>query len=150
MACNLLCITVLSLLSTKALSQQTTIPPHPLPGQDTQTQWISGPSGFDSPKNIPINLTSYDWWYFDAVQSPYTSYSQASIALAFHTTGNEGFDPLHNALPIPYPSSNFVQIDLAWPNGTTDSWLLFAGDATITVVGDGASADFSKTGASFE
>ncbi|KAL5342498.1 hypothetical protein BJX70DRAFT_355952 [Aspergillus crustosus] len=151
MAHTLLSLAALSLLTTQTFSQQTThIPPHSIPGQQTETQWISTSFGFDSPKNTPINLTSYDWWYFDAVQFPYTETSQASIALTFHTTGNQGFDPLHSSIPFPYPSDNFVQIDLAWANGTTDSWLLFAGEATITVDGDGASAGFENTGAGFE
>ncbi|KAL4785635.1 hypothetical protein BJX76DRAFT_323742 [Aspergillus varians] len=140
----------LALLTSQVLSQQTIIPPHPLPGQNTITQWISGPDGFDAPKNHPINLTSYDWWYFDVVQEPSASGEQPSFSTTFHTTGSDGFDPLHSEIPFPYPSSNFIQIDLAWPNGTTDSWLFFGGEVKITVDGDGASGNWSGTGCSFE
>ena len=141
----------LALLAGQVVSQRFVNPPHPIPGQEeTTTLFVSGPSGFDSPKNRPINDTSYDWWYFDVVGDFDADGQQPSFAVTFHTSGNQGFDPLHEAIPFPFPSDNFVQIDLAWPNGTIGSWMLFAGEAVITVDGDGASGNFSKTGCSFE
>ncbi|KAL2825793.1 hypothetical protein BDW59DRAFT_70177 [Aspergillus cavernicola] len=140
----------LALLAGQALSQKIIIPPFAYPGE-SDIQWISGPDGFDSPKNNHITDTAYDWWYFDVVEEPYSGNGdQPSFAATFHTTGSNGFDPLRNAFPMGFPSTTFVQIDLAWPNGTTDSWVLFAGGASFTVDGDGASANFSHTGASFE
>ncbi|KAL3469590.1 hypothetical protein BJX99DRAFT_265053 [Aspergillus californicus] len=139
----------LTLLTTQALSQVYNIPAQPIPGALSNTQWISGPSAFDSPKNNPLNETAYDWWYFDIVSEPDANGQQPSFAASFHTTGTDGFDPLHGAIPGPYPSQTFVQIDLAWPDGETEAWILVAGDSTITVKGDGASGNFSGTGCAF-
>jgi hypothetical protein len=117
---------------------------------DTETQWISGPNAFDAPKNRPINLTSFDWWYFDVVQQPDANGEQPSFALTFHSTGVNGFDPVQELFPLGAPSDNLVQIDLAWPNGDTDTWALLAGEAIFTIDGDGASANYTGTGSSFE
>ncbi|KAL4800402.1 hypothetical protein BDV19DRAFT_375702 [Aspergillus venezuelensis] len=138
----------LVLLASRAFSQRIVIPPHTSSGQNSITQWVSGPSGFDSPKSRPINEASYDWWYFDVVAEPDALGQQPSIGATFHTTGNQGFDVPHRSSPAPYPSGNFIQFDLAWPNGTTNSWMFFAGDAVITVKRDGASGNFSGTGCS--
>ncbi|KAL4969650.1 uncharacterized protein BDV14DRAFT_195911 [Aspergillus stella-maris] len=119
----------LVLLASRAFSQRIVIPSHTSSGQNSITQWVSGPSGFDAPKSRPINETSYEWWYFDVVAEPDAIGQQPSIGATFHTTGNQGFDVPHRSRPAPYPSSNFIQFDLAWPNGTTDSWMFFAGDA---------------------
>ncbi|KAL4945162.1 hypothetical protein BDV06DRAFT_231580 [Aspergillus oleicola] len=140
----------LAFLASQASSQRIVIPAHSPPGRDTITQWVSGPSGFDSPKVHPINETSYDWWYFDVVAKPDALGQQPSITAIFHTTGNHGFDTLHLRSNSSYPSSNLVQVDLAWPNGTTESWMFFAGETVITVEKDGANGNFSKTGCSFE
>ncbi|KAL2810823.1 hypothetical protein BJX63DRAFT_400993 [Aspergillus granulosus] len=140
----------LPFLAGQALSQPQliTIPPFPYPG-DADTQWISGPSGFDAPKNRHINLTTYDWWYFDFVEELNGSGGQASIAITFYTTGTNGFDALQESLPV-YPSTNLITTDVTWPNGTMESFLLIAGEATFIVDGDGASANYSGTNSGFE
>jgi hypothetical protein len=120
----------------------------------TETQWTSNASGFDFPKNTPINSTSYDWWYFDAVSSPTFglgpdgALEQPSVAFTFYTTGADGFDLLGQQFPDGIlPSGNVVQVLVTWPNGTHEVWLLPAGDGLFTLEGDGASAVFPGTGA---
>ncbi|KAL4810354.1 hypothetical protein BDV18DRAFT_130823 [Aspergillus unguis] len=141
----------LALLASQVVSQRIVVPAQTPSGEDSHVQWISGPSGFDAPKNRPQNTTSYDWWYFDTVSEPDARGEQPSFVATFYNTGPDGFDPLRSLFPNgSYPSSNFVQLDLTWPNGTIENWFLIAGEAVITVEGDGASGNFSNTGCSFE
>ncbi|CEN61980.1 hypothetical protein ASPCAL08623 [Aspergillus calidoustus] len=152
MASNFISLSALALpfFASQVLSQsqQIIIPPKPYLG-DADTQWISSSSGFDAPKNRHINWTTYDWWYFDFVQEPSESGSQASIAITFYTTGTDGFDALQEALPL-YPSTNLITADVTWPNGTLDTFLFIAGEATFTVDGDGVSTNYSGTNSWFE
>jgi hypothetical protein len=152
---NYLRLATLASLIVPILSQprQLIIPSQPADAI-TETQWTSNASGFDFPKNTPINRTSYDWWYFDAVASATLSDDgipqQPSVAFTFHTTGADGFDLLGQQFPGGIlPSGNVVQILVTWPNGTHEDWLLPAGDAVFTLEGDGASAVFPGTGCAF-
>ena len=64
-------LTVLASLAGLAYSQRQIVnAQHPTPGQNSVTQYTSGPDAFDGPKVIPVNQTTFDWWYFDAVQEP--------------------------------------------------------------------------------
>ncbi|KAL2822699.1 hypothetical protein BDW59DRAFT_173782 [Aspergillus cavernicola] len=150
MAPKLLYLSALALLAGPVFSQQIIVPPHSYPGETTNTQWISGPDDFDAPKNRPINQTTFDWWYFDAVQEPNERGEQASFAITFHTSGPHGFDTLQDLFPLGSPSDNLIQINLAWPNGDLDFWILAAGEAVFTINGNSASAVFAGTGCSFE
>ncbi|KAL4880534.1 hypothetical protein BJY04DRAFT_219005 [Aspergillus karnatakaensis] len=142
-------------------SPQTLInPKHP---QDTPSavQYISTSTSFDGPKVIPVNESTFEWWYFDVVQ-PLThtqgdddeeiGTNQPSIAITFHSTGINGFDPLTSLFPFSTPpSGNLIQINLAWGNGKTDAWVLVAEEAIITTSkdGNGASGDWRGSGGSF-
>ncbi|KAL4957742.1 hypothetical protein BDW69DRAFT_155514 [Aspergillus filifer] len=126
---------------------------HPTFGQNSVTQYTSGPDAFDGPKVIPINQTTFDWWYFDAVQEPGAGADggQPSIAITFHSTGPDGFDPLTGLFPGGSPpSDNLIQINLAWPDGKLDAWVLVGQEATFAVHGDGTSGNFVGSGCSFE
>ncbi|KAL2807571.1 hypothetical protein BJX63DRAFT_67522 [Aspergillus granulosus] len=143
-------IASLVLLSSGVFSQRTVVPPHFQGDEQSHTQWISGPSGFDAPMNRPLNDTSFDWWYFDVVQEPDAQGQHPSFAMTFHTTGQDGMDVFQNLFPLGLPSNNLIQINLNWPDGGKDAWILAGDEATITVVGNGASGDFAGTGCSFE
>ncbi|KAL2814859.1 hypothetical protein BDW59DRAFT_166998 [Aspergillus cavernicola] len=154
MASNLMYLTALASLASQVFSQQQIITsPHTTPDQNSVTQWISGPDAFDGPKVIPINQTTFDWWYFDTVQEPNANgeSGQPSFAITFHSTGPDGFDPLTGLFPFGSPpSDNLIQINLAWPDGKTDAWVLAGGEAIFTINGDGTSANYTGTGCSFE
>ncbi|KAL3479257.1 hypothetical protein BJX99DRAFT_255781 [Aspergillus californicus] len=150
------CLTALASLASHVSSQQQIItPPHTTPGENAAVQWISGPGAFDGPKIVPVNKTTFDWWYFDAVPDPIVNADgeteQPSLAITFHSTGQNGFDPLTNLFPLQSPpSTNLIQINLAWPDGKTDAWVLAGGEAVFTIDGDGTSANYTETGCSFE
>ncbi|KAL2845278.1 hypothetical protein BJY01DRAFT_214344, partial [Aspergillus pseudoustus] len=150
----LLSAAAVALLASTAISQshQIIIPPYPAEAI-TETQWISGPEGLDAPKNRPINQTTYEWWYFDAVQAPSENagqHEQAMVSMIFYTTGADGFDLLQLQFPgNTLPSTNVAHITLAWPNGTSEDWLIPAGDAVFTVDSDGTSADYTGIGCAF-
>ncbi|KAL4994180.1 hypothetical protein BDV10DRAFT_9906 [Aspergillus recurvatus] len=135
-------------------ARQIVVPAHPNENAITFTQYISGRDGFDAPKIYPVNATTYDWWYFDAVQQPAAGddgrQAQAHIAVTFYTLGSDSFEVLAGQFPHGLPSGNMVQITLAWPNGTIDFPIdLAAGGAIFTVEGDGSSGDFTGTGCSW-
>ncbi|KAL4748435.1 hypothetical protein BDW72DRAFT_214816 [Aspergillus terricola var. indicus] len=116
--------------------------------------YTSGRDGFDAPKIHPVNATTYDWWWFDAIQQPVPTedggLAQAHIVAIFYTLGSDSFKVLTEQFPNGLPSGNIVQITLAWPNGTIESPIaLPAGDAIITVEGDRSSGNFTGTGCSW-
>jgi hypothetical protein len=151
MRLNIAYISPIAFLSTGVLSQRTVVPPHFTGTEQSHTQWISGASGFDGPMNRPLNDTSFDWWYFDVVQEPDArGQNHPSMAMTFHTTGRDGMDVFQNLFPLGLPSNNLIQINLNWPDGAKDAWILVGDEAVITVEGDGASGDFRGTGCAFE
>ncbi|KAJ0419576.1 hypothetical protein BJY00DRAFT_313958 [Aspergillus carlsbadensis] len=138
--------TALTLLTGQAFAQRTVVPAHHGPDSESHVQWISTDSGFDAIKVHPINITSYDWWYFDSVQGVDAGLgNQASISVTIRNSGQNG------ALPNDFPTDNFINIDMAWPNGSTHSWILMAGDAIISTPegADGTSGVWEGSGVSF-
>ncbi|RDW86501.1 uncharacterized protein DSM5745_03143 [Aspergillus mulundensis] len=161
MALRLLQLSAMALLASRAVSrsqphiQQIVIPAHRNENATSVVQYTSGREGFDAPKVHPVNATTYDWWYFDAVQQPVQgddgSQAQAHVAFTFYTLGSDSFEVLTGQFPNGLPSGNMVQITLAWPNGTIDLPIdLPAGDAIIFVEGDGSSGNFTGTGCSWK
>jgi hypothetical protein len=148
---SIVSISWLTLLSTNVLAQRTVVPAHFTGTEQSHTQWISNATGFDAPMNQPLNDTSFDWWYFDVVQEPDgRGQNHPSMAMTFHTTGRDGMDVFQNLFPLGLPSNNLIQINLNWPDGGKDAWVLVGDEAVITVEGDGASGEFRGTGCAFE
>ncbi|KAL4772045.1 hypothetical protein BDW60DRAFT_207428 [Aspergillus nidulans var. acristatus] len=134
--------------------QQFVVPAYRNENATAVTQYTSGRDGFDAPKVHPINATTYDWWWFDAIQQPVPTegggQAQAHIVIIFYTLGSDSFEVLTEQFPNGLPSGNIVQITLAWPNGTIETPIaLPAGDAIINVEGDGSSGNFTGTGCSW-
>ncbi|CEL04160.1 hypothetical protein ASPCAL05292 [Aspergillus calidoustus] len=148
---SIVSISWLTFLSTSVLAQRTVVPAHFTGTEQSHTQWISNATGFDAPMNQPLNDTSFDWWYFDVVQEPDgRGQNHPSMAMTFHTTGRDGMDVFQNLFPLGLPSNNLIQINLNWPDGGKDAWVLVGDEAVITVEGDGASGEFRGTGCAFE
>lgn len=122
----------------------TTIPNTPIE-QLATSQFISGSSAFDGPKIQNNNITTFDWWYFDAVSAT----DNQSLVVIFFVATNQSFIGLDSATSI---LSAIVFGGFA--DGTNvvmqvDDLPGALGSATITTDGDGASGDWLSTGFSF-
>jgi hypothetical protein len=122
----------------RASPSTTVIPSTPVP-ELSEVTWRSGAAGFDAPKISPVNATTWDWWYFDAVQSPAPEGERASVVVTFYTAVPTGFDLLGAFASAGYTSLTLVGTEVTWPNGTTETFLFNATEATVTVLGNGAS-----------
>src|SRR5882757_9231402 len=61
----------------------------------SQVQFTSCASGADGPRVVPINATTFDWWYFDAVSDDGTQ----ALTVTFFTSSFIGFSfDLQNAV----------------------------------------------------
>lgn len=108
-------------------------------------QFVSGASGLDGPKVSPVNATSFDWWYFDAVAED----SSKAVVVVFYLSTTLGF-PF-----VPPLSTLSVDIFASWEDGSLaflpqNSLPFEAGTATITTDGDGASGIWKGTGFEFQ
>ena len=63
----------------------------------TTALFTSSSFGFDGPKAHPINLTTYDWWYFDAVSAD----AMQSIVVVFFTVSPPFTFPQAPAISLP-------------------------------------------------
>ncbi|KAL2846370.1 hypothetical protein BJY01DRAFT_175470 [Aspergillus pseudoustus] len=124
-----------------ALPSTTVIPPTSVPERSDVT-WRTGATGFDGPKVSPVNATTWDWWYFDAIQSPAPVGERASIVVTFYTASPGGFHLLGRFAEAGFTSLTLVETEVSWPNGTTEFYIFNATEATITVLGNGASGVF--------
>ncbi|KAI9729151.1 MAG: hypothetical protein M1834_007058 [Cirrosporium novae-zelandiae] len=103
-------------------------------------QFISSASGFNSPKVHPVNSTSFDWWYFDAVSED----QQYSIVVIFFISSYRAF---------PFISGSTILPTIITISSSEDDLLTgaeaFAEEATIVTTGDGATGLWKDTGFSF-
>ncbi|KAL3459317.1 hypothetical protein BJX64DRAFT_205421 [Aspergillus heterothallicus] len=127
----------------RASPSTTVIPPTPVP-QLSDVTWRSDVTGFDAPKVSPVNATTWDWWYFDAIQSPAPAGERASVVVIFYTATAGGFDLLGTFASAGYTSLTLVETEVTWPNGTTNSYLFNSTEATITALGNGASGVYES------
>jgi hypothetical protein len=115
------------------------IPNTPQPG-NSLARFTSDARGFDAPKVRPINSTSWDLWYFDAVSLD----SNASVVIVFFTATSDGFQLLGDQ-----PNVTSVSITGSFPNGTLFGAGIEADGAVITTIGQGSTGIFKGTGCSW-
>ncbi|KAL4808148.1 hypothetical protein BDV18DRAFT_158260 [Aspergillus unguis] len=131
----------LALFIGNVLGQNSTIivPDHAV-NETSNVQFISS-SGLDGPKVVPVNATTWDWWYFDAVQvpDPERPDERASVVVTFYTAQHTGFDMLTLYETQGFTSLTLAEVAISWPNGTLGSYFFNATEARITTAGDGAS-----------
>jgi hypothetical protein len=102
-------------------------------------RFVSG-TEFDGPQVSPINSTSWDWWYFDAVSPDL----KTALSIVFYNALPSGFPFL-----APSDTVTIATLDCIFENGTQFYAVLEASEAIITTVGDGSSGCFEGTGASW-
>ncbi|KAJ7334030.1 hypothetical protein DFH08DRAFT_1019939, partial [Mycena albidolilacea] len=95
----------------------------------------------DAPKVLPINASTFDWWYFDVVDT--NPNSRASAAVVFYNTGP-------TALPfISIPGTTLsAQVIVSFPNGTLSSapGIAVADRATVLTSDNGSSGQWHGAG----
>lgn len=94
--------------------------------------WISDNTGFDAAKVQSVNASTYDWWYFDAVQVSDDPAQQASVVVTFYTAVASGFDFLQDYAAQGFTSLTLADAAIHWPNGTAKSYFFNATEAHIT------------------
>lgn len=139
---SLLCILLAGTSLTYASISDIIIPPSPQSGP-SNAQFVSFSNGLDAPKVTPINTTSFDWWYFDAVSLS----SNASIVMTFFTAAEAGFPAVGNQTTV-----DSVDINVSFPNGTAISFNALATEAVVEVdsEGQGSSGIWNGTGLAWE
>lgn len=108
----------------------------------SEVQFTSGPSAADGPRVFPINATTFDWWYFDAVSDDGTQ----AVTVIFFTSSYIGFsfDPTSLIDPLNiYIFANF-------PNGTSTSFPVPAISVTVTTDDNGATGEWTGSGIGFQ
>ncbi|MCJ1473861.1 hypothetical protein MMC13_002514 [Lambiella insularis] len=109
---------------------------------DSGALFTSTAHGLDAPKVTPVNATSYDWWYFDAVSED----QQYNVVFTFLAAPASGF-PSSAA-----PDNAILQAAffLSYPGHETSYYTAIpATDATVVSVGNGANGHFEGTGMGF-
>ncbi|KXL51403.1 hypothetical protein M433DRAFT_148870 [Acidomyces richmondensis BFW] len=88
-------------------------------------------TALDGPKVRPVNATTFEWWYFDAVSSRVSVGDLSSVVVAFFTASTNGFEGLSNDATI-------LQTSLSgtYSNGTPFSYSGFPNDAVIFTKGN--------------
>ncbi|CVK98772.1 uncharacterized protein FMAN_08448 [Fusarium mangiferae] len=120
--------------------QVTTYSPILSPGP-SDVLFTSCASGADGPRVYPINSTTFDWWYFDAVSDD----GEHALTVIFFTSSFVGFSfDLLNAID---PLNVYVFYN---HGGDGFSFPISSTSVTIKLDGDGASGDWTGSGASFQ
>ncbi|PVH97389.1 hypothetical protein DM02DRAFT_730602, partial [Periconia macrospinosa] len=108
----------------------------------SEVQFTSCASGADGPRVFPINATTFDWWYFDAVSEDETK----ALTIIFFTSSFIGFsfDLLSAINPLN------VWIFANFGNGPPLSFPVAANQVTVNTNGDGASGKWTGSGMKFD
>ncbi|KAK2848559.1 hypothetical protein FQN49_005602 [Arthroderma sp. PD_2] len=103
----------------------------------SKVQFISGVADFDSPKLGSVNLTVYDWWYFDAVSDD----QKSSITVVFFTSSSVAF-------PFLLPNIGILPVYIwaSFPNGTVSTHIAHAQKAVIETSRLGYAGIYSPIG----
>ena len=128
---------VLQVLGTSPFNQAIDCIPSASQAGPSQGQFISSDRGLDAPKIYPVNSSSYDWWYFDAVSDD----AGASLVIVFYTASPAGFPAASSPSTV-----NSITINAEFRNGTSFAVSIPANSATIATIGDGTTGVFEGTG----
>ncbi|KAF4947055.1 hypothetical protein FGADI_10685 [Fusarium gaditjirri] len=107
----------------------------------SDVQFTSCATGADGPRVFPINSTTYDWWYFDAVSDD----GVHALTVIFFTSSFVGFS--FDLLSAIDPLNVYVFYN---NGGDGVSFPIASTSVTIKLDGDGASGDWTGSGASFQ
>ncbi|KAK9453370.1 hypothetical protein V1511DRAFT_505523 [Dipodascopsis uninucleata] len=109
------------------------------PFQKSQVIFTSCSDGADAPHVVPINQTTYDWWYFDVVSPD----AKSGVTFIFMAASEIGFPFSLNVIDS---LSAFVFVTV---NGSTTIGTLLSTGANITSAGNGSSGYWKGTGLSW-
>ena len=104
---------------------------------DSHANFVSSSYALDGPQVTPINSTSWDWWYFEAVAEDL----KTSVVIIFYTALPTGFPFL-----LPSTFVTLVGFSATFANGTQFGVYLDAKDASVSTVQDGSSGVFEGAG----
>lgn len=127
-------------LQVTALNSSVAFIPATVANAPSKVSFVSDSWALDGPKVSPINGTTYDWWYFDAVSPD----QKSSIVLIFLTTTAEAFFVPHVGDDV-----DFVFVLAKFPNGTVFTTTLDATQVVITTVGGGSNGVYHGANASW-
>ncbi|KAJ6508664.1 hypothetical protein C8R45DRAFT_815150 [Mycena sanguinolenta] len=105
----------------------------------SNVDYIATDSNFNAPHLHPVNTSSYDLWYFDAVSTDPSS--NASVVIVF-------FDIAPGAFPFAGSANSTLTASIAttFPNGTLMAGSVLATHATVVAEGEGVSGDWHGSG----
>ncbi|WEW61394.1 hypothetical protein PRK78_006884 [Emydomyces testavorans] len=134
-----LLFTYTSLVPARALYErdsQVTIFNSSVASGPSKVQFLAGKSAFDGPKLDSVNASVFDWWYFQAMASPLSSF----VIVFFTSTAN--------AFPFLVDEDNVLPVWIwaSFDNGTVVSMQTHAQKATIVTHGDGSSGNYEPLG----
>ncbi|KAJ4317814.1 hypothetical protein N0V84_007176 [Fusarium piperis] len=119
------------------------VPPEPADGPSV-VQWISKADGLDNPKVLPINRTTFDWWYFDLVaQDAGLDEKLQSVVVVFWLATDGGFPPLAPYRKLGYTSVDLVQVTASFANGTVFRTFLNGSQAVFSTNGNAATGAYA-------
>ncbi|KAK4546232.1 hypothetical protein LTR36_002369 [Oleoguttula mirabilis] len=105
-------------------------------------EWIYNGTSLDGPKVHPVNSTTFDWWYFDAVSSDLASGDLSSVVINFYTASPGGFGALSNN------KSTILETTITGTlsDGTPFGFGKFPADATVVTDGEGSAGVWGEGG----
>ncbi|KAK5113916.1 hypothetical protein LTR85_010449 [Meristemomyces frigidus] len=112
-----------------------------LTSETSTVEWTYNGTSLDGPKVHPVNSTTFDWWYFDAVSSDLSSGDLSSVVITFYTASHEGFGALSNDTTILETSITGTLSD-----GTPFDFAKFPTEATVVTEGDGSAGVWGEGG----
>lgn len=98
-------------------------------------------SGLDGPKVRPVNTTTFDWWYFDAVSSDLANGDLSSVVVTFYDATAGGFAALSKT-----NTKLEVSITGSFQDGTPFGFSAFPAEAVVTTYGDNTQGQWGKYG----
>lgn len=101
-------------------------------------QLTSQTSGFDAPKVLSLNSTTFDWWYFDVVSTDL----DYSLVLVFFNSAPTG---LWDGVPD-LPSTLYGTVGITLPDGSALNSAVLGSQLTVITTDNGSSGSLNGTG----
>ncbi|EKM52038.1 uncharacterized protein PHACADRAFT_262489 [Phanerochaete carnosa HHB-10118-sp] len=104
----------------------------------SNVQLTSGTSGLDAPKVLPINGSSFDWWYFDVVSA---DLDYSLVLVFFAATANGLWDGIPDIGTAVYAS-----VGITLPDGSSLNSEAAGSSLVVTTLGNGSNGTLNETG----